>query len=125
NRARALRAEAKEKGLGAAAAIIHALRDDSSTVRFTALSLAADLKAREACQPILDMLGRQENADLKSSIAWALGKVGDKKAAGTLIGLLKDNDKVVAEAARAALSELAGGKDYGTNAAAWRAHFEQ
>lgn len=125
NRARALRAEAKEKGLGAAAAIIHALRDDSSTVRFTALSLAADLKAREACQPILDMLGRQENADLKSSIAWALGKVGDKKAAGTLIGLLKDSDKVVAEAARTALSELAGGKDYGTNAAAWRAHFEQ
>ncbi|MCC6150865.1 MAG: HEAT repeat domain-containing protein [Planctomycetes bacterium] len=124
NRAKALRAQVKEKGLGAVPGVIAALKDEAESVRYAALSLAADLKSPEAVQPCLDMLGRTENANLRTSICWTLGKIGDKRAALTLIRLLADADKLVAEAARSALVDLADGKDCGTNAAAWRAHFQ-
>ncbi len=125
NRAKALRALVKDKGLAAIPAVIDAFKDASSTVKFTALSLAADLKAKDAAQPLLEMLGRSENIDLRSTIAWALGCVGDERCAGALIGLLADNDKTTSEAARSALVALSGGKDFGINAAAWRAHFRK
>lgn len=123
NRVKALRAQVKEKGLGAVPAVIAALTDEAESVRYAALSHCADLKSKDAVQPVLDMFGRAENANLRSSICWALGKMGDKRAASTLIRILSDPDKLVAEAAHGALVELAGGKDHGINAAAWRAAF--
>lgn len=125
NRAKALRTEVKEKGLGAVPSVIAALRDEAESVRYAALSLCADLRSRDTVAPVTEMLARSENVNLRSSICWTLGKIGDKGAASTLIRLLGDADKLVAESARSALVELAGGRDYGTNVAAWRAHFNQ
>ncbi|CAG0973790.1 hypothetical protein PLCT2_01504 [Planctomycetaceae bacterium] len=124
NRSKALRSLVKEEGLGAVPAVNAAMKDEAESVRYTALSLAADLKSAETVQPVLDMFERTENANLRTSICWTLGKIGDKRAASTLIRLLTDADKLVAEAARSALVDLSGGKDCGTNAAAWRAHFQ-
>ncbi len=123
NRAKALRAQVKEKGLGAVPAVVAALTDASESVRFTALSLAADLKSKETTQPVIDMFSRSENSGLRTSICWALGKIGDARAASSLIRWLGDSEKLVAEAAHSALVDLAAGKDYGINAAAWRAAF--
>ena len=104
-------------------AVVAALTDASESVRFTALSLAADLKSKETTQPVIDMFSRSENSGLRTSICWALGKIGDARAASSLIRWLGDSEKLVAEAAHSALVDLAAGKDYGINAAAWRAAF--
>ncbi|MCC6575501.1 MAG: HEAT repeat domain-containing protein [Planctomycetes bacterium] len=123
DRSKFLRVLTKEKGMGAAPTLMEALRDESSTVRSTALNQLGNLKAADACKDVTAMLRRDENRDLRSSIAYTLGQLGNDDAANTLIGLLGDSDKMVAEQAHRALVALAGGKDLGVNPRNWQEHF--
>ncbi len=125
DRSKYLRIITKEKGMGAQPTLVDHLRDDSSTVRTTALNMLASLKSPDACKDVMAMLIRDENRALRSSITYTLGELGNKDAVNTLIALLDDGDKMVADQARRSLVALAGGVDLGKNPQSWRAHFNK
>lgn len=123
DRARYLRLLAREQGVGAVATLITHLQDESPTVRTTALYEVGKLKAKDAVEPVVKMLGQSDNVNLRLTICDTLGKIGDKSAAQPLIRLLSDEDAAIASAAKRALTQLSGGKDFGTNRHAWADHF--
>lgn len=123
DRAKYLRLLAKEKGLGAAPALLDALTDESASVRTAALYEIGKLKVKDAVEPVCAMLKRPENEDLRISIADTLGRIGDKAASGALIPLLSSTDATVSDTAHAALVKLSGGKDFGVNRVAWQDWF--
>lgn len=123
DRSKYLRLLAREQGLAAAGPIMDHLRDESPTVRTTALYELGKLQAKDAVGPVSDMLSRSDNADLRITICDTLGKLGDKSAAQPLVRLLADKDEGVAGAASRALARLSGGKDFGTNRHAWADYF--
>lgn len=123
DRSKYLRLLAREQGMGAVGPIIDHLRDESPTVRTTALYELGKLKAKDAVEPVSQMLGRSENLDLRLTICDTLGKIGDKSAAQPLVKLLSDKDEIIVSAASRALARLAGGKDFGTNRHAWAEYF--
>lgn len=124
-RSAALRAIAKEKGLGAVADLIGALKDESLSVRTTALTELGRLKAADAAPSVAAMLADPANDSIRISIAYALGKLGDRSQYPALIRMLGDSEKSVAEAAKSALGQLSGGQDHGINKDAWRDWFER
>lgn len=123
DRAKYLRLLAKEQGMGALAQLVDHLRDESPTVRTTALYEVGKLKAKDAVEPVSKMLTLSENRDLRLTICDTLGKIGDKSAAQPLVKLLADQDEGVVNAANRALVKLSGGKDFGTNRHGWAEHF--
>jgi hypothetical protein len=124
-RSAALRATAKEKGLGAVADLVAALKDESLSVRTTALTELGRLKAADAAPSVAAMLADPSNDSIRISVAYALGKLGDRSQYPVLIRMLGDSEKSVAEAAKGALGQLSGGQDHGINKDAWRDWFER
>ncbi len=60
----------------------------------------------------------------RSSAAWALGKIGDKRAVEPLIAVLKDKGSYVRYYASEALTKITG-KDFGEDQAQWQKWWEQ
>lgn len=123
DRSKYLRLLAREQGKAAVAPLMDALKDESPTVRTTALYELGKLKAVDAVDAICGMISRSENRDLRLTICDTLGKIADRSAAQPLVKLLADQDQTVVGAAQRALVMLAGGKDLGTNRHAWADYF--
>lgn len=124
-RSAALRAAAKEKGLGAVPDLLAGLKDESLSVRTTALNELGRLKASETGPVVAAMLSDTANDTIRMSVIYTLGKLGDRNQYPSLIRQLSDADKSTVEAARTALGQLSGGKDFGINKDAWRDWFER
>ncbi|MDC1142564.1 HEAT repeat domain-containing protein [Planctomycetota bacterium] len=124
HRSKYLRLKAKESGLEAVPELLNHLEDESETVRSTALFELGKLKAKDSAETVGAMLEDFDNEDLKSTILYTLGELGDKAQSKRIIKQLGSRNESVVVAARHALGQLSGGKDFGINKRAWQAHFE-
>lgn len=125
DRSRELRQTVRDKGMDALGELLKALRDDSPTMRTTALFEIGRLGAAVAAPTVAAMLADRENESLRLTIADTLGKLGDRSVHPALIRLLADNDDTLKETARRALTRLSDGKDFGINARAWQDWFQR
>jgi len=75
--------------------LIAALEDEEPYVRGAAATSLGVLKVIGAVEPLLDMLKTEYRTDVLRDIAFALGKIGDKRAIEPLRDLLKNRPKSV------------------------------
>ena len=75
--------------------LIAALEDEEPYVRGAAATSLGVLKVIGAVEPLIDMLKTEYRTDVLGDIAFALGKIGDKRAIGPLRDLLKNRPKSV------------------------------
>src|SRR5690606_32687261 len=88
DRSRELRESARDKGLAALGELMKALRDESATVRTTALIEIGRLQAADAAPTVAAMLSDASNMPLRLTVADTLGKLGDRTVYPGLIRLL-------------------------------------
>ena len=69
--------------------LIAALEDEEPYVRGAAATSLGVLKVIGAVEPLIDMLKTEYRTDVLRDIAFALGKIGDKRAIGPLRDLLR------------------------------------
>ncbi|MHC4841565.1 MAG: HEAT repeat domain-containing protein, partial [Planctomycetota bacterium] len=123
HRSKYLRLKTKNEGLGAVPTLLSHLKDEAASVRTTALFELGKLKSKETAEPVGAMLSDLENHDLRTTILYTLGSIGDKSQSNRIIKLLGSNDASVVQAARHALGQLSNGKDFGINKRAWQSYF--
>jgi len=73
--------------------LIAALEDEEPYVRGAAATSLGVLKVIGAVEPLLDMLKTEYRTDVLRDIAFALGKIGDKRAIEPLRDLLRSRAK--------------------------------
>src|SRR6201999_3049437 len=89
-----------------AAAVLPRLADVDPAVRRIALLELADLEDPDALQPIVAMLGNDDDADVRCEAARVLGAWEEPWIVEALCNALLDTDADVREAAASALSAL-------------------
>ncbi|MCF6229107.1 MAG: hypothetical protein L3J82_10720, partial [Planctomycetes bacterium] len=77
-RAKYLRLKAKADGMDALPLLLRHLEDEVLSVRSTALYEIGRLKAREAGVTVGKMLSSADNIDIRTTVLYTLGQIGDK-----------------------------------------------
>jgi HEAT repeat protein len=93
-----------------AARIMPRLADDDEQVRRNVIGLLGDLKCREACAPLTDMLRKKTHERDWIRIIRALGRIGDPEVSSVLRPFLRDEQerrRIYAVAALASLKDTA------------------
>ncbi|MBD2501766.1 HEAT repeat domain-containing protein [Anabaena azotica] len=93
----------------AVAALIDALKDEDSDVRWSAASALGEIGSEKAVTALIDAL-KDKNSSVRRSAAFALEEIGSEKAVTALIDALKDEDSDVRWSAASALGEIGSEK---------------
>jgi hypothetical protein len=116
---RSLLAEAeKRQGAKAVDLLLIGITSDDSSIAKLSQGLLAKNMQRQGTDTLKALL-KHERKDVRIAAADAVGKKKLRFGA-ELIELLQDSDGDVRQAGRRALLPIAGGADYGTDAALWR-----
>lgn len=103
-----------------APAIIAELKDDTGFVRWEAAKALQKIHHDDAVLPLMDVLGDDEDPDVRIAAAKALGQYPTRAVFNALIGALSDPDFGVVQSASESLSTLTG-QDLGTDGSDWLA----
>lgn len=119
-RAAALRALGRHGGIEDLPAILPYLSDRTAFVRWEAAMATQRLHDESAIDPLIKVLGEDEDADVRQAVANALAQYPQPKVFQALVGALNDDDYGVVEEAEHSLNLLTG-QDLGQDGAAWLA----
>jgi len=86
--------------------LILALEDPHHLVRQNAAFALGKIARRKSTKPLMDLLIKDENVNVREMIAWALGELNDKRAVPVLIKSLEDSRLIVRKNAAFALGRL-------------------
>lgn len=104
--------------------LIRELESDETSSRFTAAQVLGDRKDERAVEPLIKLLSDKVQ-HVRFMAAWALGEIGDYRAVDGLILLLATDEdrenKIVSYQALAKITD----QDFGEDAQAWRAWWEE
>src|SRR5262249_32355704 len=85
---------------------LNALSDPNSRMRRQAVAALEVLNEQQTIEPIIHLLGTDENAEVRANAARALGRFGDKRAVEALIKALHDPAREVCHQAILALEHF-------------------
>ena len=119
-RAAALRAIGRHGGIEDLPAILPYLTDRTAFVRWEAAMATQRLHHESAIDPLIKVLGEDEDADVRQAAANALAQYPQPKVFQALVGALNDDDYGVVEEAEHSLNLLTG-QNLGQDGAAWLA----
>ncbi|HEX3054018.1 MAG TPA: HEAT repeat domain-containing protein [Aggregatilineaceae bacterium] len=88
--------------------LLEMLKSDNPTKRDVAAGLVGELGNLDAVEPLLETLKTDEDGEVRSSAAYALGRLGDSRAFDELLNALNDSNKHIR---LSALYGLAGLQD--------------
>lgn len=94
------------------------LKDEATTVRWEAAKALQKLHHPKVIDPLMDLLARDEDADVRQAAAIALGQYPAVSVFNQLVGALDDRSFSVVQAARQSLVLLTG-YDFGTDGSLW------
>ncbi len=97
--------------LGNESAIPHLLDrlyDESTLVRIWAVEALGNLHALRAVKPLIDLLAEADSYELQHSIIKAFGKIGDPRAADSILPFFDSPDHHVGKRAREVYNQLIG-----------------
>ena len=105
---------------GSLGATFAALLDNPDpTVRAQAAAGAGLVRAAHLLPPLTDLLAHDQDAQVRTAAAYALGEIGSAGSAGPLVAAMGDRDKLTAGTARASLVKLHG-RDEGPDPDDWK-----
>jgi HEAT repeat protein len=105
-RATAVEALGEQPDAAALATLLERLHDKDAFVRRQAARAIGRRRASGATIPLIARLIREKDPEVKRAIAWALGQIGDPRAAETLRTLSRSTDPYLAATAREALLKI-------------------
>ncbi|OGS23783.1 MAG: hypothetical protein A2297_01705 [Elusimicrobia bacterium RIFOXYB2_FULL_48_7] len=73
------------------------------------IEIVGDSGSKKTVKPLIAMLEQEKNVNIKTSIIYALGKLKDKRASGSLEKILNDESWSIRMMAREALKEIENG----------------
>lgn len=103
--------------------LVQALTDRDEHVRWDTVAALEKIGDRSVAPKVIDVLVRDENANVRRACALCLGTFGDRAAIPALIEALGDPEFRVVDAAAAALRQITG-QDFGRDKAPWKAWYE-
>ena len=86
--------------------LIEALGSSHKNVRLGVIEALGEIKAVASVSPLIHLVGKDNDPEVRWVGALALGEIGDNRAVSPLIGLLKDPDKHVRYGAAVALDKM-------------------
>ncbi|MBI1369356.1 MAG: hypothetical protein GC162_11975 [Planctomycetes bacterium] len=117
-RAACLRALGKHGQISDVPAILPYLKDKTSFVRWEAAKALQRLHSPDAVDPLLTTLHEDDDPDVRTAAANALGQYPEPRVFAALIGALQDEDFTVVTEVVHSLEVLTG-QDYGEDGAQW------
>ena len=88
-------------------ALVDNLQDPEPEIREQSIRALGKLNIKDAAEPLTAHLDKEENAQAKYAILWALGYLGNAASSEKLAGLLNDEDSEVRRLSAHSLSNLA------------------
>ncbi len=98
--------------------LIAMLKDNTGFVRWEAAKALQKIHHDGAVLPLIDVLGHDEDADVRLAAAQALGQYPTRPVFNALVGALTDHNFGVVQSAAVSLSLLTG-QDIGTDGGPW------
>jgi HEAT repeat protein len=86
--------------------LFHGLFEHGLAGRLGAIEALADIRDPRAADPLINLLLRDENSEIRWASALALGQIGDQRAVGPLRQALIEHDKYVRFGSAVALRQL-------------------
>jgi hypothetical protein len=87
--------------------LIDVLNENENEIKLAAVEAIGKIKNPQAIKTLINLL---ENQDLRLTVIWALGNIGDYSAVPVMTELLDDEDKFVRYNAAQALKKIGGAK---------------
>lgn len=84
------------------------LDEDEPMLRLEAVRALGELEARQAVRPLIQLIARETDTEVRLAALAALGQIGGPEARRALEAATEWEDEAIAEAAEAALEELLG-----------------
>ncbi len=103
--------------------LAQALTDRDEQVRWDTVEALEKIGERSVAPKVIDVLVRDESANVRRSAARCLGMLGDRAAIPVLIEALSDREYRVSAASAAALAAITG-QGFGSDKANWKAWYE-
>ena len=88
-------------------ALVDILDEKDNEIRIAAIEAIGKIKTPKAVRPLINLL---ENQDLRLTVIWALGNIGDNSAVPAMTKLVGHHDKYVRYNATRALKQIGSGK---------------
>lgn len=98
--------------------LVPRLRDDVAIVRWEAAKAMQRFHHESAVDPLMHILLRDEDVDVRQAAAYALGQYPQRRVLEVLVAALDDRDFGVVKEAQQAMQTLTG-HDLGTDASEW------
>jgi len=93
-------------GQDAVPALLNSLNHPSINIRVGAIEALAAIRDIRAIDPLVALLGSEENSEVRWAAALALGEIGDTRSIPALVQSLRDMDRYVRYGAAKALEQL-------------------
>ncbi len=88
--------------------LLNRLYDESTLVRIWAVEAMGNLRSVRAVNPLIDLLAEADSYELQHSIIKAFGKIGDARAADSIVPFFESPDHHVCKRAHEVYKQLSG-----------------
>lgn len=90
----------------ASSVLSQALEDEDVNIRYSAMEALGKIKSKDAVEPLIAILKKQEDPSIKSLVIEALGNIGDERAVDLLADYLNAQDESLIRKSIEALSKI-------------------